>query len=210
MKSIINIGDIYCYTNRSIISPSEYKSRRRVSGIGIVIGIKNSIIRVVSVNVHNNGHRYQLMRGDCQYDFPDVNSTIYVDSAFRDINGQKNTDGIRKCSSGELIGFPKFEWKSLKFLKDMGKMYKGENDWYIPSAGEVKMVLNNKDIILDSLSLIKDETLSSLLNNPDVDIISSTQKDKDIMYSVNIKDSSAEYRSKYDNVFGISLKKIRG
>lgn len=205
----VNIGDIYCYTNRSIVSPSDYKSRRRVSGIGIVAGNNGGIIRIVSVQAHNRGNKYKFMDGNCMYDYPDVNSTIYVDSAFRDMNGTRNTEYTRSCSLGFMPGYDKFTWNSLKYLNMIEKMYKGENDWYIPSVGEIKTLLENREKVLESLNFIKDETLSKILGNEkNIDIISSTQRGRELMYGVHL-DLNIEYHHKLDDVYGVSFKRLR-
>ena len=53
----INIGDIYCYSDKKILTPESYKTKRRSTGIGIVVSSAYGIVRIVSLNAHNNGHK---------------------------------------------------------------------------------------------------------------------------------------------------------
>lgn len=199
----INIGDIYCYSDKKIFSPEEYKSRRRSTGIGIVVSSAYGIIRLVSLNAHNNGDKYQFMIGDCEYDYVEVMSSRSASTALRDINGHKNTINIMDQCEG------KFNWESRRYLNGMTYKYRDETDWYVPALGELVRLANSKGTILKSMESCKltEYPLYKILREGDP-IVSSTQVDDKFMYQLNFSSESVELVEKTGLVKCVSFKRI--
>lgn len=191
------------------MTPTKYKAGRRITGIGIVVGNKYNKDRVVCIHAHNDGRKYQYMSGDCNYDFPEVAMTKYDSSALRDFDGESNTENIIKYSKEDVQYYPSFTWNSISYLNDLNYRYK-ESNWYVPSIGELKMLYDNKTIIIDRLREIFADKSPSLLQVMNSKLISSTQYNDNTMYGF---DMSCGYVlnnfDKSDNyVIGISFKSV--
>lgn len=199
----INIGDIYCYSDKKILTPESYKTKRRSTGIGIVVSSAYGIVRIVSLNAHNNGNKYQFMTGNCEYDYNEVVSSKNMSIALRDINGHKNTINIIDQCEG------RFTWESRRYLNEINYKYRDELDWYVPSLGELVRLANSRGIILESIGTCKltEYPLYKILNEGD-SLVSSTQVNDKLMYQLNFGSATVELVGKTGLVKCISFKRI--
>lgn len=199
----VNIGDIYCYSDKKILTPESYRSKRRSTGIGVVVSSAYGIVRIASLSAHNNGGKYQFMTGDCEYDYNEVVSSKNMSIALRDINGHKNTINIIDQCEG------KFTWESHRYLNEINYKYRDELDWYVPALGELVRLVNSKDTILNSIESCKltEYPLYKILKDGE-SLVSSTQVNDKLMYQLNINSKSVELVGKTGLVKCISFKRI--
>lgn len=202
----VNVGDIYCYSDKSFLSPSLYKSKRRTSGLGIVVSSLYGVTRVVNFNAHNKGKKYKFMEGNCMTDYIDVTSSANGDAAKRDLAGLKNSYYISQSSK---IEGHEFSWCTKRYLNDIEYTYRDESDWYLPSLGELERLRGTANKILGIMDDCKltNYTLYELLKEFPY-LISSTQKSDKMMYSLDMRTGKALEVLKDSEVYGVSFKRV--
>lgn len=192
MRNII--GNIYCYSDGKLLQPAEYKKSRRTTAEGIVLSNNHNIVRIASVQVHNDSKPYQFMEGKCLFDFPSLGQ-LKLSLAKMDLCGKRNTDMIRHIASD-------FKCNVLSELDN----YKSDG-WYLPSLGELVRLYSVRSEMLSSLESAK-LTKNGLYNlmTEGGKVITSTQADKYCMYSMDLSTGIIELTNKTEMVYSIGFK----
>lgn len=116
----------------------------------------------------------------------DIMTTTSSTEAITDFNGSSNTDQIiTQCARNSnsvtdsmghtttWTGAPAAGW-----CRDYSKGCKGVGEWYLPAAGEMNIIVTNKDAINTALNIISGETLDNWTHT-------STQYDSGYVWCYN-------------------------
>ena len=202
------VGYIYSYFDKGILSPNEYKLRRRTTGIGIVVSDSYNIVRIASLELHNNMELYPFMEGEgCLDDLNEVQSFSKECNGIRDLSGRSNTSNIIKSSCDST----KFVWNSIRYSNEIYSKYKNEvSTWYVPSLGELKRLYDSRDKVLSSMELcnIKNCDLYKALTSNEFNLVSTTQASDKEVYCMDIVNGLISKVNKTENVRGISFKML--
>ncbi len=139
----IAVGDIYC-TDESIVKPSDLKSSgKTAAGIvsyvdntgehGWAVALKNAATTAVAWSA--------ISQAGWRQDIPGLTNYTANDQALTDLNGYTNTQTIRSMLFSSYI-YPAAS--SVNFPQK----------WYLPSIGQLRLMLGLKDIINSSLALV--------------------------------------------------------
>lgn len=140
----VHIGDILC-TDETIVSREDYPNSGKTAW-GIVFYVHNSDSHGWAVALHDQASSIQWCSEYYYgYDIPNLPNYEDARAAMHDLNGSFNTDIIRNVDFAS--GFP------AAWVVDY------DNDWYLPSAGQLRYLYSNSPEVNASLQIVGGTTI---------------------------------------------------
>ena len=135
-QQTVHIGDILC-TDGSTVRINEFPSSGKTA-MGVVYHIDNSGQSGLAVNLHDDEVNTPFGGYGDDFPLPDIDESR---KAIYDFDGYYNTEILRNMYGGAY--FYPAPW-SVDF----------ENDWYLPAAGELRLLYNQILVVNNSLAAI--------------------------------------------------------
>ena len=162
-QQTVHIGDILC-TDGSTISVSEFPSSGKTA-MGVVYYLDPSGLNGLAVNLYDDATDIQY--GGYGVDFP-ITDIEESRKAIYDFDGYSNTEALRGMYGGSYY-YP------AAWCTDF------DNGWYIPAAGELRLIYNHILTVNNSLTAVGGTALFANTNN----YWSSTERTPYHMHDMN-------------------------
>lgn len=170
-QQTVHIGDILC-TDGSTISVSEFPSSGKTA-MGVVYYLDPSGLNGLAVNLYDDATDIEYGGYGVDFPIPDVDEAR---KAIYDFDGYSNTETMRGMYGGSYY-YP------AVWCTDF------DNGWYIPGAGELRLLYNNILTINSSLTAVGG---TALFDNTD-NYWTSTERTPYHMHDMNRKGNLGNY-----------------
>lgn len=170
-QQTVHIGDILC-TDGSTVSVSEFPSSGKTA-MGVVYYLDPSGLNGLAVNLYDDATDIEYGGYGVDFPIPDVDEAR---KAIYDFDGYSNTETMRGMYGGSYY-YP------AVWCTDF------DNGWYIPGAGELRLLYNNILTINSSLTAVGG---TALFDNTD-NYWTSTERTPYHMHDMNRKGNLGNY-----------------
>ena len=133
----IRVGDILC-TDGSILGPGDFPTSGKVA-MGVIFYVDNSGLHGWAVELQDSGPALWSTLMNPYYDVPTLDNYTTSRAAITDMDGYSNTATLR--AAGDANTYP------IAYAVDF------ENGWYVPSAGQARILYANTNVVNASLQL---------------------------------------------------------
>lgn len=133
----IAVGDILC-TDGSILNPGDFPTSGKVA-MGVIFYVDNSGMHGWAVELQDSGPALWSTLMNPYYDVPTLDNYTTSRAAITDMDGYSNTTTLR--AAGDANTYP------IAYAVDF------ENGWYVPSAGQARILYANTNEVNASLQL---------------------------------------------------------
>lgn len=133
----IRVGDILC-TDGSILGPGDFPTSGKVA-MGVIFYVDNSGLHGWAVELQDSGPTLWSTLMNPYYDVPTLDNYTTSRAAITDMDGYSNTATLR--AAGDANTYP------IAYAVDF------ENGWYVPSAGQSRLLYANTNVVNASLQL---------------------------------------------------------
>lgn len=170
-QQTVHIGDILC-TDGSTVSVSQFPSSGKTA-LGVVYFVTPSGMNGLAVNLYDDATDIEYGGYGVDFPIPDVDEAR---KAIYDFDGYSNTESMRGMYGGSYY-YP------AVWCTDF------DNGWYIPGAGELRLLYNNILTINSSLTAVGG---TALFDNTD-NYWTSTERTPYHMHDMNRKGNLGNY-----------------
>ena len=186
-QQTVRIGDILC-TDGSTVSVSEFPSSGKTA-MGVVYFIDPSGLNGLAVNLYDDEVNTPYGGYGEDFPLPDIEESR---KAIYDFDGYRNTEILRSMYGGAYY-YPA-PW-SIDF----------ENGWYLPAAGELRLLYNQVPVVNNSLSVIG----GTLLFEDTGHYWSSTERTPYHMHDMYINGNLGNYTKVPCNSSWVGVRSVR-